>query len=188
MPQTDDSERTPLTEQSTDSDNTARTGTPPDVSGGWRAEYAAQGAPPSAAHPDDADRVDDSAHTDGGAWVPDPGTLVLDREGADTPDERAPEQLVVLDASRTFRAREVLVPTLEQVTVAEVNPGYPADAPVATAVYVAEATAAGVDVEDTDALDEAAADGTVYPYAFPTPRLRPAPDATADDAGVTAAW
>jgi len=182
----DDSERTPKNEQPTDSDSARCAGTPPDVSGGWRAEYAAQGVTPAGVR--DADPGAEHPVPDGGAWVPDPGALVLDREDTDTPDDRPPEQLVVLDAGRSFRASEVLVPTLDAVTVAEVNPGYPADAPVATAVYVGEASAAGVALDDQDALDAAVADGVVYPYAFPTPRLRPAPDALADEGEVTAAW
>lgn len=120
-----------------------------DASGGWRAEYTAQGA-----------------------TIPDGGRYLLPERGARVGDREAEDnaELVVLEVYPDTTAAGYPIGALDGTTVAEVNPEYDPSAPVIEAVYLDEVTLE----DDENALADlrkAVDAGSVTAYSFPVDRL-----------------
>jgi hypothetical protein len=140
-------EPTPTDRRTADSDE-------PDVSAGWREEYAAQG-------------VDAAIRPDGGRVTEElrPGSRAVDR------DDRDDAEVLVLEATDTA-ACEYTIDALEK-TVAECNLEYPPEADVVEAAYVDEVEYAVGGWRTVEDLRDAVAFGAINSYSFPAPRLRP---------------
>lgn len=134
-----------------------------DASAGWRAEYAHQGAHAGA-------RTDGGTAAAGGADaraegfdVPEAGERVVDTDLED------PDPAIVVRAPG-LTAREAYIDAAD-ATVAELNPGHPAHAPVVDVVYADELTA----INEGYSLERVVAEvrsGGIPSYSYPVTRLR----------------
>jgi hypothetical protein len=124
-----------------------RTDPEPTASAGWRTEYA----------------VNEVVLPDGGRRIlPSPGGRASDRE-----DDEA--ELIVLDVHPEARADSWVIDDTGD-TVAEHNPGYGADSPVAECVY-AEDTDGLPSWRSVEDLRDAVEFDAIASYAFPVDRL-----------------
>jgi hypothetical protein len=117
----------------------------------------------------DDSRAGTALRADGGRREVSAGDLVVDRD-ADRPRSLA----VVLDTVN-IPAEEFRIDALEQ-TVAEANPGYPADAHVAVIAFVEDLNDALDDYSKytTAKLRAHTRTADIRTYTYPMPRLKPA--------------